>query len=153
MAHKNSFSSYNNSDDQLVLSYELLCLLRWLIEHDAERLKKVISKSLASGLNKEIQQRANQDAQIFDQQNVIEFFGLLEALMIEAQSELCMKTAYQKKLWPAIEMIDSSVDHATVRSTIEQSTTHIERNPEENPKEILLRELLKNWKPHQPNEN
>ncbi len=41
-------NEFIQDDTQFVLSYELLCLLRWLTEHDAEKLKKIIAKAITS---------------------------------------------------------------------------------------------------------
>ena len=43
-----------SNDNQFVLSYELLALLRWLAEYDVEKLKKLISKAVASGLKDQV---------------------------------------------------------------------------------------------------
>jgi len=53
---------------------------------------------------------------------------------------------------PAIDQIDSTVcDDATMRFSIEKTTRKIEHNPDINPREQLLKELLKRWKPHNKN--
>ena len=54
--NNDSFNNNNNSAQQFVISYELLCLLRWLLEHDVEKLKKMVSKALAPGLKEDIKQ-------------------------------------------------------------------------------------------------
>src|SRR3972149_2629664 len=43
MTHNDGFSGENS---QFVLSYELLCLLRWFVDHDADKLKKLITKAI-----------------------------------------------------------------------------------------------------------
>ena len=152
--NNNEFSNDNNT--QFVLSYELLALLRWLVEHDAEKLKKLIVKALASGLKDDVL-RARQgrtEEQTLDeiQHGILDFFGLLEVLLHEAMSESAVQTAMQKNLMPAIEQIDSAIcDDATLRSSLEKVTSKIELNPDENAKELLFKELLKRWKPQNKN--
>jgi len=152
--NNNEFSNDNNT--QFVLSYELLSLLRWLADHDAEKLKKMISKALSLGLKEEVN-RARQgktEEQTLEeiQHGILDFFGLMEVLLHEAMSENAVQTAMQKNLMPAIEQIDSAVcDDATVRTSIEKATAKIEHNPQENPKEVLFKELLKRWKPQNKN--
>ncbi|HEX4069433.1 MAG TPA: hypothetical protein VHX42_05015, partial [Candidatus Babeliales bacterium] len=51
--NNDSFSHDNNS--QFALSYELLHLLKWLGQHDTDKLKKIISKAVAHGLHDSIQ--------------------------------------------------------------------------------------------------
>ena len=47
--------SYKNENGQFTISYELLCLLRWLIEHDTDILKKIVHSAVKSGLQNELQ--------------------------------------------------------------------------------------------------
>ncbi|HRN77894.1 MAG TPA: hypothetical protein PLU71_01525 [Candidatus Dependentiae bacterium] len=141
---------------QFTLSYELLCLLRWLIDHDAEKLKKVIKKAISSEqFCQEIKQLddINLAAQAEDMQHsIIDFFGMLEALLLESMHEQVEKRARQKNLMPAVEQIDSTIcDDATVRFSLEKTTSKIEKNPNINAKEQLFKELLKRWKPHKKN--
>lgn len=150
MMDNNSFN--NDTQNQFVLSYELLCLLQWLVENDAPKLKKMITKALASGLKQEIRKSDTQssDNHMLEeiQQSIIEFLGLLEILLIEALTEDASKQALEKNLVPTLDQIDGSVfDGATVRSSVERATAKSENNPKANPKELLLQELLKQWKP------
>lgn len=147
----NSFYSSNN-DNQFVLSYELISLLQWLMDHDADKLKKMIDKALASGLKTKLQKESMQAQQMGDleeiQENIIDFFGMMEALLIESLHDHAVKKALESDLLPSIDQIDSTVcDNATVRSCVEKATSSIERHPKENPKELLFKELLRRWKP------
>jgi len=151
--NNNEFSGDNT---QFVVSYELLSLLRWLADYDAEKLKKIISKAMASGLKDEVNRvrHSKSEEQTLEeiQHGIIDFFGLLEALLHETMSEQAVQTAMQKNLMPAIDQIDSAIcDNATVRMSIEKATAKIEHNPKENPKELLFKEILKRWKPQNKN--
>ena len=145
----------NNNTQQFVVSYELLCLLRWLLEHDTEKLKKLISKALASGLKDEIKQfeqigDVQADPMILEevQHSIIEFFSMLESLLIESVKEHMVQKAIEKNLMPTIDHIDSTIcDDATVRSSIEKATAKSEQYPKENAQDLLFKELLKRWKP------
>lgn len=144
--------SFNaDNPNQFVISYELLALLRWLAEHDGEKLKKIVAKAMNSGLQEEIQAMKNlADAQLSEdiQQSIVEFFGLLETLLFETSHEQTLQTAAEKKLMPAIDHIDAAVcDNATLRFSIEKAAVKSTKNPDENPQEILFKEILKNWKP------
>lgn len=150
--------NYNQLPDdntQFVLSYELLCLLQWLVEHDANKFKKIIAKAVANGLHKKIQQVDNTaELTITDDMhhNIIDFLELLEEFLLEAINEHVAQKAREKNLLPAIDQIDlTACDDATVRSSIEKATKKVEHNPNTNPKEQLFKELLKRWKPHNKN--
>lgn len=143
-------------DTQFVLSYELLCLLRWLVEYDAEKIKKIIAKAMASGLMNEvnyIRQHKNEEQTLQEMQHsIVDFFSLLEVLLHETANEQAVQKAVQKNLMPAIDQIDTAAcDDATVRLSVEKATAKIEHNPKENPKELLFKELLKRWKPQNKN--
>ncbi|MDR3550210.1 MAG: hypothetical protein P4L31_02260 [Candidatus Babeliales bacterium] len=152
--NNNEFSNDNNA--QFILSYELLSLLRWLADHDAEKIKKIITKSLAAGLKDEVNRARkgkSEDQSIQEiQHGIIDFFGLLEVLLHESMSEAMVQTAVQNNLMPSIDQIDSAVcDDETVRSSLQRTTAKIENNPGQNPKELLFKELLKRWKPQNKN--
>lgn len=143
-------------NSQFVLSFELLCLLRWLVECEGDKFKKLINKAMQSGLKEELRyiQKAHVDEALMEdvQHSIVEFFGMLEALIADAINEQAIQTALEKNLMPTIDQIDSNVcDDATLRSSLEKATSKIEMNPKENPKEVLFKELLKRWKPHNKN--
>ena len=78
--HMNN-NQFSNDNTQFVLSYEVLCLLRWLVENDVEKLKKIVAKALSSGLTQEIHlarenaQTPKQEEQMEDvQYSILEFF-------------------------------------------------------------------------------
>lgn len=151
---KNKSLPQDNS--QFVLSFELLCLLRWFVEFEGEKFKKLIGKAMQAGLKDELRsiQKAHIDESMMEdvQHSIIEFFNMLEVLTADAITEQAMHTALQKNLMPTIDQIDSNIcDDATLRSSLEKATSKIEMHPNENPKELLFKELLKRWKPSNKN--
>lgn len=149
-------NEFSQDNAQFVLSYELLALLRWLADHEADKIKKMIAKALASGLKDEVNRarESRNEEEILEeiQHGIIDFFGLLEVLLHETINEQAVQTAMQKNLMPSIDQIDSTIcDNATVRTSIEKASAKIEHNPKENPKELLFKELLKRWKPANKN--
>lgn len=144
-------------DNQFVISYELLCLLQWIVDHDTTKLKSMITKALKSGLKNDLRNidatvAPTEEAMEDIQQSIVDFFGLLESLLIEAVNEQALQTATEKKLMNAIDHIDGTVcDIATVQTSIEKATSKMDENSQENPKELLFKELLKRWKPNKKN--
>jgi len=147
--------NFYESENQCVISYELICLFRWLVKNDSNKLKKIISKALSSGLKEDLTRGSlsSGDHSLEDiQEDILEFFTMMEAILIESLSDHAIKKAVEKKLMPSIDKIDSNVcDDATVRFSVEKATSKIEKNPQENPKDLLLEELLKRWKPNKKN--
>jgi hypothetical protein len=140
-----------NQDELFAISYELLCLLRWLVENDADRLKKMITRAVQHGLNEKIELiRSYSDDEALEdaQDNMVEFFSTLEAMLVDTIQEQAMNQAFERKLMPAIEHIDSTAcDNTIVQASLEKAHSKITHNPDKNPQEILLTEILKNWKP------
>lgn len=151
-----SFNNNNNNHaQQFVISYELLCLLRWLLEHDVEKLKKMVFKALATGLKDDIKLfeqlgDVNADPAMIEevQHSIIEFFSMLETLLLESIKEQAVQKAVEKKLMPTIDHIDSTIcNDDIVRSSVEKATEKSELYPKENAQDLLYKELLKRWKP------
>ncbi len=143
----------NQNTNQLTLSYELLYLLQWLIDNEAEAVKSLMVQSFNRGF-KDALNDLNKTAPNFGSTaedmhyNVVDFLGLMEILLSEVKNEQRMKTILNKKLMPAIDNIDGKeCDFSIVQSSVEQASLAFERNPEQNPQELLLQTLLKSWNP------
>lgn len=153
MNDNNNFSNDNNT--QFVISYELLCLLRWLAENDAIKLKKIVDKALAGGLRSDIERARETKADEHNpddiQHSIIEFFTVLEDILMQSINEQSVQRAMVKNLMPAIDQIDSLVDDETVRSSVEKATARIDKASPEHLKDVLFKELLRRWKPHDKN--
>ncbi len=147
--NNDSFSHDGNT--QFALSYELLHLLRWLEQHDIEKLKKIISKAVAQGLHDEIQKttaHVNQNVLEEMHHGIIDFFELMDTLLNDAINNHVEKRAKEKNLLPTLDHFDSSMlDHETVRTSIENTTKQLDAHPHINPKDQLCKELLKQWNP------
>jgi hypothetical protein len=145
-----------DTNKQFGISYELICLLKWILDNDTTKLKKIVAKSLSSGLKEELKDKNS----FFDEEDILEdiketileFFATMEEILIDALNDQARKKAVEKNLIPDIEKIDSNIcDDATVKFSIEKATSKIDNNPKENPKELLFKELLKRWKPNKKN--
>jgi hypothetical protein len=151
MDRDNFMLEISNQDEQFAISYELLCLLRWLVENDADKLKKMVTRAVQRGLNEKIELiRTFSDNEALEdaQDNMIEFFGTLEAMLIDTIQEQAMNQAFERKLMPAIDQIDTTAcNDAIVQASLEKAHSKINHNPDKNPQEILLTEILKNWNP------
>lgn len=137
-------------ENQCELSYELLYLLKWLIEHESITLKKIITRTMRNGLKEEFSSSSllNNVSSEAIQNSIIDFLDLLDVLLHEAISEESMKKALEQNLMPSINKIDSNAcDKTTVQCSLEKTTNHLEHHPNANAKELLYRELLKRWKP------
>jgi hypothetical protein len=136
-------------NSQFVISYELLTLFKWLLDHEQDGLKKLIDKALRHGLDGHIGKQYTKSATHDDlQRNIVDFFMLLETILYESINEDEVSKIMQRHLLPAIDHIDSTAyDTSTLASTIAKATVTAENHPERNAKDILCKELLKRWKP------
>ena len=137
--------------NQFTLSYELLFLMEWLLEHEQETLKIFMQQCFKNGL-KEHLKNMNADSQQRTAEmmhyNIIDFLGLIETIMYEVQYEETLKHKIQKKLMPALDHIDvQECDSQTVMQSLEQTSSQLEYNPKINPEQLLFKELLRCWKP------
>src|SRR5579872_5108007 len=101
--NNNSFSHDSNS--QFALSYELLNLLKWLECHEADKLKKLITKAISHGLHDEMQKIHTLDSNVLEdmQHSIIDFFELLDTLLMDAINDHVQQKAREKNLMPTIE--------------------------------------------------
>jgi len=149
-----SFSNHESDNaSQFLISFELLTLLAWLIEHDADKLQKIVDKALAAGLGQKLRRsdHIEQDKVEITEQaryNIVEFFGLLETILSTALHKATFKCVTEKNLLPALDQIDSTVcDQETIRDSLEKTATKLQNHPSDNPTQILFEEILRSWKP------
>lgn len=151
MENKNNFTADSNSTDKLIISYELLQLMEWFVENEGEALKKIISRSLKRGLDEQLKHSKNlKDLYTPEemQNNIIDFLGLLEYLLVEITNEQEVNNILQKNMMPAIDHVDTAnCDSNILKSSIAVASSKIQRNPKGNVQELFLKELLKRWKP------
>lgn len=135
-----------------VISYRLLRLLQWIIEHDQEGLKKLISQAVKNGLplHAEKVMKKNDTLDLELQQSIIDYFSLLEILIGEVAHEYENAYDLQRKLVPSLERVDTNFcDAATVASSLESITSKQLSPLKEKDviKQVVFKELLKRWKP------
>jgi len=153
MDHDSFHNDHEDAENnQFVISYELVALLRWLIEYDIDKFKKIITKSYSAGLKDDIHRIQNKQEEVTIEDihfTILEFLSMLDSLIHDTISEKVTQRAVEKNLMPTIEHIDSTIcDDATVRSSIERATANSDKHPHENPRTVLYKELLKRWKPN-----
>lgn len=135
-------------NNQFVISYELIALLQWIMEHDEQTIHELISKSLKNGLKREFVRKENLSLEEL-QDNIEDFFGLLEALLLDEMNEQMLQNAEQNNLMPTVEHIDATFcDAQTVQQSIENTTAQITNTASgKEIQERLYKELIKQWNP------
>lgn len=141
-----------DNETQCELSYELLYLLKWLVEHEGPILKKLVQRAVAQGLtlhrpDNDSALTATLDAQA--QYSIVELLDMLDEFLQQAVEQENMRQAQVQNLIPAISKVDATVyDTNAMKDSIDKTTTQMRMHPEKNARELLMKELLKNWKPH-----
>ena len=141
-----------NHIGQFTISYELLCLFRWLIEHDIDGLKNLVNNAIKNGLHNELQKMDTVTDLTLAASGLEETVGdltkILELFLLDAMDEETLQKAKAKKLMADINHIDTtSCDNNTVRISLEKTTSKLDRNPGINAKEQLYKEILRQWQP------
>ncbi len=142
----------NHDSNQMNISYELLMLLQWMLEHEQETIKKLISRSLHTGLQKQLEmvtsQRERQQAAVELQDSIIDFFMLLENQIHDLMNEDHTQEVIQRNMLPALKQVDArTYSHGALENSIAKAEAAFCKSEVGNPKEILCKELLKRWKP------
>jgi hypothetical protein len=139
---------------QFVLSYELLALLRWLVENGQDDLEALVHKAISTGLDKELKNKrhggeSQEEALEEMQQGIVDFFTALEVFMLEAMHKQMKQRARENDLLATVDQIDMNLyDMVTVETSLEKAASAIERKPTADPKELLFKELLRRWRPN-----
>lgn len=139
----------------LAISHEVLMLLRWLVEHHAEELTKLTRRALYDGLHDTLL-HMYQGEQIHSIEeayaDATHFFKLIEEILIKELDEHRAYQSQAKNLQETVNRIDSTLcDVRIVQSSIAQTSAHIKKNPDNSPKELLYKELLRQWRPRKSN--
>lgn len=132
-----------DNDDHFIISQELIQLMQHILENHEIDLKKLLTKAIKT-LHPKPGDVEAQEAQLA----ILDFLGLMEVLVYELKNEQLVNNQVQKQLIPSIDHIDrSTCDGELVESSIENTTTQMEDDPQANPQELFLREILKKWRP------
>lgn len=136
-------------DNHFVISYELLALLEWLMEHEEAAVMNIIKSALTRGLSPNKVAHAMSHGDDPDLQNVIvDFLAYLDLLLHEAVNEDEVDHVVQRTLIPSINHIDKRMlDEAAMNTSIAKAQAAAWKHSSYETKTILCKELLRRWKP------
>lgn len=145
--------SFNTNNGQFVLSYELLYLLQWLVDHEAEALKKIIARAVRQGFRDSIEKTHDtielQTSDAHIQNSIADFLSLLDVLLIETTTEHGVKKNVERNLIPALNHLDATIcTNEMVESSLVKASSKLdEDSSKESLQDALLKEILRQWKP------
>ncbi len=146
----------------LFLSLELIYLLKWLIRHDKARLQMLINHALKSGLGRKLHELAHMphahsapvDKTLND--TFLELLTFLENALHHGLEKHAHDGKTYEKIGRVLSQINvENVDPKILSQSINQATNELEqrevqadrRASRADTKRILMRSVLKNWKP------
>jgi len=149
-------------DSNFSLSFELVCLMDWLLKNGDQQMVDLIKFAINNGFAAELEKIDDKKyAQITDQlpSIILEFLLTLEDILFESLEKVELDTKSKEKLIPAIKKIDThSIDFKTIWLSMQQTKSSLVKDntkkatketKAKNAKRILFEKLLKNWDPTQ----
>ena len=138
-----------SSGVQFTISHEVITFLRWLTENHPEALKELSKRAIHDGLLNQLHNEKSNIEEDETHASILDFFGVIELVMQESVEEYAVNQAQKIQLQNTIDHIDGTFcDNTTVKTSIEQVTTTHASNSEKSAKELLFKEILKQWRPH-----
>jgi hypothetical protein len=139
------------NQEQFELSADLLFFLYWLVEYDPSALKKLVDHAITSNFKQEVQTHFNtMNIPPLEelQSSVGHFLNTLDSIVLQSMQEHIIKQAIEKKLLPALTHIDTSLcNEETLADCVEQATTELTKKNKPVTQDVILKELLKQWRP------
>lgn len=140
----------------LSVSFELICLMGWLLKKDRASLQQLVQKALAGGVSESIAQlQETRPAELSDTmaKTVMEFFDYIETMLVQGVPTVRSGYVLGSNLSPEVKKIDqSAVDPRVLMLAINQTRetltaagvlTDLERS--DMFKNELYKNLLKHW--------
>ena len=144
-------------DDQFVISYELLHVLHWLLKYEETELSKLITQAFIKGFEDKIkQQDVYAKIQHSDelQNSVVNFFSFLEEHIATISNSESNKKIMDQNIIKTLDHIDPKrFDYETIKSTVLATAEKIKPESKTSPKELFLKELLRQWNPKKEKSN
>ena len=141
----------------LSVSFELICLMGWLLKKDKQALKELIQKALAGGVADAISDlQSSKPAEISDvmEKTVSEFFEYVEAILAEGVPAKKLRTDLSVEALSAIKKIDQHfVDQYSLWNSVTRAEESVALLGEDlNPaardalfRSELYKNVLSNW--------
>lgn len=156
------FLKGNTMSSNLSLSFELICLMGWLLKHDKEKLKLLVKEAVEHGLAGELDNINSADYLAASDQmhtTIEDFMEYLENLLIESvegADVIEADIAARDTLMATVKKIDNQTfDNRTLWLSMQQAKSQLikkmkaeqQSSEEQEAKLMLFDQLLKNWSP------
>jgi hypothetical protein len=145
--------TFLESDDQFIVSYELLHILQWLLTYEKEAFTQLVEQAYMQGS----QSIKNSNDNDFDEQteeseylqnSVLDFFNFLEKEVTLIANAESIKHIMQKNLLKTLDHIDPKVfDAAIIQESMQVTAEKVSLARNHQAKDYFLKALLKKWHP------
>lgn len=140
------------------LSFELICLLNWLLKNKKQDLNSLTKQALENGFLQDLEALSYAEEQKEPDQlytTVLEFLIFMEESLAKNLETIYLDNATKEAIYPALKKIDlGNLDAKTILISMQQTKSKIRLNRKksleqnkQNPTNILWEQILKNWKP------
>jgi len=137
-------------EGDIVLSFELLVLINWLMQNEKQMLNNLIKHALKNGLAEEFEKISGIDNIEVNEQfytTVISFLLFMEDGLVQNLSQIKIDRNSKDDIFPVLNKIDmKDINIKPIFSGAKHSTTASVDTEET--KNILFHQILKNWKPN-----
>lgn len=144
-----------NSEDQFVISYEMLSLLQSLLQYEKQALQTILKRAYTKGkeitsTHTDIVKQAEFDEHV--RYGVSDFFDFLELELQALTQEQAHEKIINSQLLKTLDHIDPMrFEQAMIHNSMKKTAQKINSYDEQPFKEQFLKELLKQWKPKEKN--
>jgi hypothetical protein len=137
-------------EGDIVLSFELLVLVNWLMQNEKPMLSNLVKHALKNGLAQELEKISNTDDIEVNEQfytTIISFLLFMEDSLIDCLSHVNINEETQDDMLPVLKKID--MQNINIKPTFSVAKKSKTQNiSTEETKDVLLQQILKSWKPN-----
>lgn len=147
-------------DANISLSYELVCLINWLVKNEKTALKSLVKQAIKNGFLNELEQLEQPEqgaSQEFLYTAVFEFLLHIEDNLIKNLESMHV-TTQEELLFPALQRMDAPhLDARTMWLSMHQAKNLLNKTQlpashdalTDKVANVLFERIIKNWKPDQ----
>ena len=146
----------------LSLSFELICLMGWLLKNEKTTLNALVKQAIKNGLAKDLseinpEEYAKISGQLYT--TILDFLVYLEEALAHnldsTKNSTHEKTTPETIFPPSKKRSGSNVDHSMLKISMKQTKAELEKEMQkkaasldpDHAKKLLYEHIIKNWKP------
>lgn len=157
---------------QISLSFELICLISWLLKNETATLNSLVKNAIERGFAEELEKLEALEQTLISEQTeesddlyntLLDFLDYLEHSLFKNLETMHVDHTTKDAILPALQKIETnSLDIKTMWLSMQQTKARVGKKSQakgarrlqpqvpalQNPTDILFEQLIKNWKPN-----